>query len=463
MLSAASAVAQETTLDERAGPPWSVSLAADASFQTYDVRSTAGGAYLRVRRYVQTIDTEASYEFGERVDPTLSFGASLRLDQDFGDTCLIGRDACIDDTSRSNEGAFAPLARNTMLDVPSLWLAFKWPRIRSELRAGRMMVVDSAGFARLDGGMLQVEPTSWLRLRASGGERVSNASFAGTNAFVPAGPIRVERSNEELDDTIGEGALAPAVTLWTYGGSARVQPFDGARAEFSFRETREVEGLVERRFGAEVVVEPVSGYAFYALGRLDALLWQVTDGAVGARAEWKPVTTSLAFVRHVPVFDAGSIWWFFEPAATNSIELTSYVDVSRALQLGLLAEGRATELDKAALDGAVEPFATLVYRGFHFRLSQRIGSGDLGVAANTEFAVTRDFDSKVNAFFRFSVWHYDDELRSSAHATSVASTLGAEFRMTPRTRLALQVDHATSELVGQRLRAVALFSFEAWR
>ena len=47
--------------------------------------------------------------------------AQLRMEQEFGPTCLLDRELCVNATDATDPGAWQPLAVDTRLDVPSVW------------------------------------------------------------------------------------------------------------------------------------------------------------------------------------------------------------------------------------------------------------------------------------------------------------------------------------------------------
>ena len=172
-----------------------VEVDANTSFVAYEVRTPGAVAFLARRRLVSNLGLRLVQTFGEPDaaghQVRLSVAGRLRLDQNFGDDCLIGGDMCIRATDRGDLGGYQPLASNTGLDAPMLWALLDGLPFGFSARIGRQTQFDAIGIVRFDGVQLAFAPVTWLAIVVHGGALVRRTTFAGSSSFEPVGTVRL--------------------------------------------------------------------------------------------------------------------------------------------------------------------------------------------------------------------------------------------------------------------------------
>lgn len=445
-----------------------VRVDSDTVFQVYEVRSPGTAAFLARQRLVQTLAVSWSRVLvePEEVDaprplPRLSASLRLRLDQDFGDDCLVSRDLCHAATRPGDPAFYQPLADDTEVDATEAWVEVRELPLDARLRAGRQLHFSSIGLLRLDGGSARVEPLPWLAADAYGGALVRSTSIAGSDAFVPQGDPRLELDvPPERVPWVDEPE-----TTWVVGGTVEVGRSRWARVAAGFREMREEDGLVARRASLAAVSQPRDELRLETAAVWDVLSRRVVDAVAQIAAEpLSGVVVRARVERHVPTFDGGTIWSYFDLVPVDEGRLGVTWGVTERLELG-----GAGRLRRARFGGGdehdvgVEGHLRTKVAGVRLQLAGFAWGGDLGPVAAVLLDASRPLAHRVRAEVRASVWHFDDPLRAGLYGTSIAEAGGVRFRLSDATTLSVALEHAHSRVVGHRFRGLVALSVEVWR
>ena len=445
-----------------------VHIEAATTFQAYEVRSPGTSVFFARRRLVQELSMSWTDRLGPESEgvesrfPWLHTQVTLRFGQDFGHTCLLSADLCYRATERSESGSFQPLAADTALDAPIAYAQIDRLPWRSRFRLGRQLVWDSTGFVRVDGGSVSTRPVDWLSLEPFGGMVVRQTSFAGADAFVPQGGLHLDLNEE---DRARFGFIDEPRTTWVTGGSIRAQWARLLRGRVAAREVWDESGVIARRFGAGVSSEPISGLMLQADGVWDLLGDQLADAEGSVTLAFSDVDVLVRMERHVPVFDAGTIWAYFDVAPITEGSVGARWTPTRKVALGTAVHGRLAELDDEGdvHDVGVEAYGRARIGSYRFGLSGFSWGGGLGPLAAVSADASRRIAQGVRLEGRASVWHFDDPLREGLYGTSLSESLSLRWELSELSVLRFEIEHATSRVVGHRLRALAWFSFEVWR
>jgi hypothetical protein len=437
-------------------------LDAESSFVAYEIRSPGTAAFLARRRLVQSVG--ATYRRSFDPDEPLAVSASLRLrlDHDFGDTCLVARELCIRATDASDPNVFQPLARSVFVDAPEAWIELSGAPLGARVRLGRQLDVRTFDFVRFDGASVRLAPFDLLAVEGYGGVLVRSTSFFGSSAFEPIGSIRLERDNLSEDRA---PHVLPPVTTWVAGAGLELGASRYVRARFGFRETFEEEGLVARRVSLALASQPIDALRLTAEGVLDGFDGTVTD--VGANVAVEPADEwffEAGFTHRVPRFDLGSVWAYFDVAPISDVTVRGELRPSDRLSLGLSVSGRRADLGATEdYDAGAGAYATARVLGFRLSLDAAGWGGELGPLASVLIGAERRFATWFSADLRASVWYFEDPLRQDYFGASFSEALGATFDLSESTHLRGDLEHAYSRVVGHRFRALVSLDIEVWR
>ena len=447
-----------------------VRVSAETAIQIYEVRSPGAAAFLARRRLVQTLGLTYARVLGDveeeragRRVPRLAANVSLRLDQELGEDCLVTRDLCYVATLPGDPAFYQPLAEDTAIDAPEVWVEASGLPLDSRVRAGRQLHFDTIGLVRLDGASARAEPTGWLAAEVYGGLLVRRTSIAGTDAFAPQGIARIELDDVDRDRV---PFLEEPATTWLAGGLVEVGDPRVARVRAGFREVQDEDGLVARRASLSVASQPVDPLRVSAAGVLDVHSRRVVDAWAEVRViPHEAVTVRASGERHVPVFDWGSIWAYFPLVPIDEARLGADVRISDDVIAGAAGRVRHAEIEPGTdeTDFGGEGHVGLEVVGTDVRLSGFAWDGDLGPLAAVMLDATRPLAWWVSADLRVSLWHFQDPVRGVLDGTSISEALGVRFRLSDPTTLRLELSHAHSPVVGHRFRALVLLSIEVWR
>ena len=445
-------------------------LRSDASFTAYAVASSLSPVVWERRRFVEVLGLSHVFLPGEVPSESrfrIETAAVLRLDQDFGRDCVRATDRCYDATEETDRLAFQPLARRTRLDVPTFHVTLHGPRALM-LRAGRQIGLDAAGMYRFDGARVAVAPFRWLRAESYAGRRVRPGSFAGSPGLGLQGSIHVvlPGSLAPVDSPV----VAPAPRTMMAGGTLEVGLERFVRARAFARQTWDPAGLVLSYVGTGLTSRP-----HRSLELRGDLVWEL--GAGELVEAWGEValhalqgTARVRLRRHVPRFDHGSIWGFFDPVPVSQAELIVDAPPLGDVRLGGalrarrsvpsegLADNRGVERDAGG-----ELWGRIARGAWWAELRGFLWAGSLSPVAAVLGELRRVLGARGAAWLRVSAWRFDDPWRPSRDTTSVALALGGEYRLTRQSRFALDVEWAHSGLVHHRIRALGWFTVRMWR
>jgi len=443
-----------------------VRVDADTAFQIYEVRSPGAAAFLARRRLVQTLGLTYARALDDESDepatPRLSASVRIRLDQELGEDCLVSRDLCYLATRPGDTAFYQPLAEDTAVDAPEAWVEVSRLPLGTRVRAGRHLRAEPIGLVRLDGATARAEPSPWVAAEAYGGLLVRRTSLAGTDAFIAQGDVR-----RELEvDPARAPFVEPPVTTWLTGGLLELGHRRWLRVTAGFREMREEGSLVARRASLSAVSQPIDPLRLSAAG-----VWDVHDRRlVDAWAEASVEPTSglvlrASAERHVPVFDWGTIWAYFQLVPIDEARVGATLTTRDRLTVGAGVRARHAEIDPGTdeTDFGGEAHGTVQLLGARVSLSGFAWAGDLGPLAALMLDLTRPLAWWVDAELRASLWHFDDPLRGVLEGTSISEALGVRFRMSDATSLRLELGHAHSRVIGHRFRLLVALSVEVWK
>ncbi len=286
-----------------------VHVRSDTALVAYEVRSPGTAAFMTRRRLIQTLGFTYAQAFGARHHdgrprPRLVASFDLRLDQDFGDTCLVGRDLCVHATSTGDLGSYQPLAHDTSADAPTAWLELRDLPGGARFRLGRQLLINPIGFVRLDGLDARIAPVAWLAAEAYAGALVRQTSLAGSDAFVPQGALHLALPASVDPSTAPY--VSPPVTTWVAGAAVEGGDSRGVRTRLDFRELWESSGTVARRAAITAASAPWDALRLQASGVWDLLDGTLLDAVASVTVAAGPVTWRGGVDRHVPRFDAGT-------------------------------------------------------------------------------------------------------------------------------------------------------------
>ncbi|MCB9591257.1 MAG: hypothetical protein H6719_00885 [Sandaracinaceae bacterium] len=440
-----------------------VRLDSDTSFQVYEVRSPGARAFMARRRLLSNLSLTVSHDLTEpTADGTVirvAAGTQLRLEQEFGETCLVDRDLCVRATDATDPGAWQPLAADTRLDVPAVWVEVSGLPLGVAARAGRQLVLDTLGFARFDGVSARVVPTPWIRAEVVAGLLVRGTTIGGTARSDPQGSLR-------LLDADAVPWAAPGVDTWVAGASVAGGPGRWLQGSATFRQMWEPAGAVVSRLGAALSSQPADWLRLDATGVWDFLTAEVIEASARATLGRDDVIVRLGAARHVPRFDPGTIWAWFAVAPINDAELSVRWQATQDFALGGALRGRHAELGDARtddVDGGLDAWVQARWEGFELGVSGFGWSGALGPLAGVSLDLKRRFFGFVELELDVSGWHFDDPNRPDLYGAVLSEVLAARFRIVREVLIVAEVQHATSRVVGHRFRGLLAVRVETWR
>lgn len=440
-----------------------VHLDADTSFQVYEVRSPGARALMARRRLLSRLGIRVTEDLTEPDDEgsaiRLAAGAQLRLEQEFGETCLLDRDLCVNATDADDPGAWQPLAADTRVDIPSVWVELSGLPLGTSARIGRQLVLDTIGFARFDGGRVRVVPSSWFRLDAYGGLLVRGTSLGATTRSEVPGAIR-------LADAARVPWALDGVDTYVAGANVSGGPGRWLQASFGLRQMWEEDGDVFSRLSGAISSQPATWLRLDAGAVWDLLTSEPIEASARASVGQDDVMVRAGLSRHVPRFDPGTIWAWFTAAPLIQGELGIRWQVSGDLSFGGALRGRHAELGQPwadDLDAGIDGWLSARWEGFRLGVAGFSWTGALGPLAGVSLDLSRRFLGFFELGLDVSVWHFDDPNRRDLYGTVLSEALEARIRLSPETLVLVEVQHATSRVVGHRFRGILALRVETWR
>lgn len=434
---------------------------ADSTMQIYDVGTPASTLRWERRRFVQTLVGRYARRLLVDQEPRLEVVADVRIEQDFDRDCDPTLERCFPVTDSERPFDYNPLAVDSSLEARALYVRVSGLPVGGSAQLGRQLILGPIAMFRLDGLSAGVAPYDWLSLSVYGGQRVRSFSWWGTDTFAPSGSLRLRlesgRAVEEID------FVAPPLTAWVVGGSLRLLPVRWARAELSFREVWDRDGLVERRGGLRFRWSLRSWLRLSAQGVAELTSLSLVHAASRIELDIDRVTFDLGVQRRRSAYDLGTIWAYFQAAPVDEVVVGARRR-SRSLSFGAGLRGRRIDRgDESDHEIGVEAFGELRRGGWIVHLDGDFFAGDLGPLFSFSSGVERRFLDALDLRLGLSFWHFDDPMRSTLRGPSVAETLSGRLEISPVTHIGLDMQHSYNYLAGHRLRALGQLSVEVWR
>ncbi len=168
---------------------------------------------------------------------------------------------------------------------------------------------------------------------------------------------------------------------------------------------------------------------------------------------------------HVPRFDYGSIWMYFDLVPITEGLASATWSPTPHFELGAGARARHASISDVGDENDIgfEGHSLFRVAGFDVGLWGFTWGGNLGPVAGALLDVSRAFAWWVRFDLRASMWHFDDPLRQGLNGTSLTDALGVLFILSEPTTLRFDLQHSYNELVGHRFRFVAHLSVDVWR
>jgi hypothetical protein len=171
--------------------------------------------------------------------------------------------------------------------------------------------------------------------------------------------------------------------------------------------------------------------------------------------------------RNVPRFDPGTIWAWFAVAPISQADVGARWRASDDVSLGGSVRGRWAELSDTNrgddLDAGLDAWLHARFEGIDFGASGFLWSGSLGPLAGVTVDASRRFFGWLEIGLDVSVWHFDDPNRQDLFGTVLSEALSGRFRLSPETQILVELQHATSRVVGHRFRGVVALRLDTWR
>jgi hypothetical protein len=444
---------------------YDVQLDAETMFRAYEARSPSTATTWTRRRFVQNLQLSVTQaladEPNDQVLPRLRTVVQLRLSQDVGDTCFVGRDRCFDPSDANAATTFQALATDGLLDAMLAYVDVTGLPLGVEARAGRQLWIDPVGFARVDGLTARIAPAEWISLSAVGGQQVRGTSVAGSSAFEPPGVIRLDLPPREA--TLASYASPPTDT-WLLGAALELGDESIVRAQASVRDVSDDDGLVMRRVGLSMRSSPIDTLHLSTLAVLDAADPALVLGHAGAHWQLNDVALRASADLMRPRFDLGSIWAYFPTATVEQGELGASVKISESSEIGGGLRGRRTEMRTASdHDAGLHAFVATSVQRFQVSSDGYVWLGDLGDLWGADARVARALSDWVQTEMGVSVQRVNDPARIAFDGVSVSEWARAAWRFTAQTQASLELAHAYNRVVTHRFTALASLQIGAWR
>lgn len=466
---------------------------ASTTGQAYQLKGVSGDPVLSRRRVTQTISLGV-YDIGGLGKggdgPQISFRVRLRLDADFGTSV---EEYALDRSSTT--ARFVPGLAPAPIDLMYGYLeARRLAGGRVTARLGRQYVVDPLGWYAFDGALVRAITPAYVIVEAYGGFEVRGGLPLSSSRF-EQGITRLDRGDYPKTGypSVQPAAIAPmyAVALESAGPSwmhARAsyrkawntgESFVGNGAFLGAPDTL---GIYDQRrvsserlgFGAEL--QPLGLFDLRGAVVYDLYGRQVTTLQAGAELTLEKVTVGVHYDYWKPIFDADSIFNVFGIEPMDDVSVRLEIEPTKRLSLGADANVRRYRSDDAARP-AVRVATDYGYGGTararyvlpRSRILARASTlgGDQGVRVGGDLAYERLLGERWMLDARLTAFRFDDKLRADASgrsrsATSLGYVLGGGYRIDRDTKIAVQFEHDSNRLVGQRYRLLAVLDVRSW-
>jgi hypothetical protein len=445
-----------------------VEVDASTTFTAYEVRTPGAIAFLARRRLVANLGLRLVQPIGEPDRDgrlvRVSVAGRLRLDQSFGEDCLVGGAMCVAATNHHDLDAFQPLAADTRVDVPMLYAAVDGLPYGLSARLGRQMTFDAIGLARFDGVQVGFAPATFVSMEAQAGMLVRRTTLGGSAAFEPQGTYRMDLG--DVDPRRVPWA-DPAQTTWLAGGSLRGGPGAYLMAGAILRQLWNDDGsIVARRLGLTLTSDLDARVRLEGVGVVDLLDGTLITAMAAAEAHGDDGSLRLSYERQVPRFDPGSIWAWFAVAPIDQVRLSGSHRFTPDLELGGALRGRRADMggnEREQYDAGVEGWMRSRIERLRVDASGFGWSGSLGPVAGVALDVSRPILPELALEAHVSLWHFDDDLHAGSYGTVVSESLVGVGTLTEQARIVVELTHAHSRVSGDRFRGLVSLLVETWR
>ena len=467
-------------------------VSASSDVQLYDVPNPYGTRSLRIRRATHTLGLRV-YDLLDRLPgaPELLFVTRLRLDADYG----VGSTE-VDPTRRDS---YVPGLEEDPIDLMYGYLEGRsWLGGWLGFRLGRQYVTDALGWWSFDGSLVRVTTGTPLAFEVYGGfEQRGGLPLLATSRFTADGVQRGSRRDLEANQWpsyLEEERPAPA-----YGFAVEAVDLRWLSARVSYRRVINRDSAIitmfpDRPDTFEVVREPrvsserLGGTAVLtspALGSIDGTvvydLYRQRYSEHGVGVTWLTaprVTLAARYDYSLPTFDGDSIFNWFSAQGMTTATVDATWTLGRHTELGGSFGGRrfttedastataasesATEADAAP--GAIDALGSLAGRYWWPQGDVELHSvgeaGDGGHRLGTDLTVRRGFAGGFyDTLATISLYDWRDDLRPGRSATSFTYVLGGGLHPSAGSRIGLEWEHTTNQIVGQRVRLLATIAF----
>lgn len=428
-------------------------------FQAYEVAGPSVPALLSRRRLVQNLAFRFSDQAGDESAVRWDVRARVRLDHEFGQSCLLARDYCLSSTSAGQPDDYLFLTEDARVDVPYASLGLTGLPGASELRLGRQLLTLAHRLRRIDGLAVATRPVSGLRFEAHAGFLPLAGGGLASDTFAPQGAL-----SDPQTESVGDRPR-----LWSLGVSTQLDLPLGFSLQLGAEEVGEPAGSVERSvYGgagftsdgttarALVVWDPSRELISDARAWFFTPLWRRSSLKLFARAEG---------IYHHPRFDLGTIWAFFEVAPTTQVRVGSQLHWQDDFTLGATLMHRTTHFsdvdDQRDYGGEVEVGGTLEH--ILMSLTGFAWLGDLDHWRGLRLHMERPLATFVAIRAGASLWDLSDPSRQVLSGLTVAEYAGVAWSIAAGTRLSAELQHGYSDISGHRWRIMSSLSIEVWR
>lgn len=475
-------------------------VTSDTALQLYEVRSPSGQSLLVRRRFLTTFGVQ-SYDLTSAASracikastcgPEFNFRSRLRYDADYG--------ASANEANPLTPSSYVPGFERGPVDLMFAYVeGRRLLRGHLDFRVGRMLQVDTMGYAALDGLEVRVHSPYHIGAQASFGLEVRGGFPLSSPRYERDGLWRGSRSS--LDTSYWASFVEPTPGR-VAGIALETEGLRTIHARLSYRRVDsfgdistspyETYGVSRRDFGARVAEERVGASANWspleALGtKVGAVMDLTMQRATLLFASLdaypsRSVTLGVDYDFTRPWFSGDAIWNFFQPQPMHHLGARTHVTLSRHWSLGLgsfarvvqdiddgsrsTSSGTTSDPDPLAAAARASGPQSAVYVGGDFSAKHTFTRGNVGVRSDLSSGANGSryggdafgmytFEKRFLLSGRLSLWRWVDVAKPDRSASSVGYVAGLGYQLGPRQRTQLEFEHNMNALVGNRYRVM---------
>ena len=479
----------------RTAHAYDAEIESSTTAQAYQLRGITGDPVLSRRRVTQTLGLGVYNLVGaddKQGAAQLFFRVRMRLDADFGEA----REEYALNGGNPNAARFIPGLQPAPVDVMYGYLEGKrFLKGMLGFRVGRQYVIDPLGYYSFDGGLVRLNTPAYVTIEAYAGFEQRAGLPLSTGRWELGGVQRADRMNYPTGayPSVQKAGLAPLYSVslesagptWIHGRLTYRKVWNtgqsfvagsGALLGPDTMATYDARRVSSERLGYGLNAElwDIAALRGSLIYDLYGKQWNSVEAGVDVFAHER-VTFGADYSYFKPIFDADSIFNVFGIEPMDDVSFRVEVDPTDRLSFegdAMVRRYRADDpsnLSRVATSYAPGGGLRGRYKWNTARLSVRgqALSGDQGDRVGSDVNYERALGDKWLVDLRFSVWHFEDKLRttnsgSSRTATSVGYVLGAGYKLAPEANTFLQFEHDTNRLVGQRFRIMAVLNVRTW-